>query len=1254
MASNVREIELALQVSTSNVEAIRNLQSDVAKLAKESGDAAPEFERLATELGKLAAEAADLQKLDKLATDLTKVTEAQQAAATRASDLTLRYNELKASTASAAAAQADVKTSLDAAKATVQGFADQIKLLNAEYPVAQRESKQYTDELVRLTQEHNAARAKVRELKDDLDQAKTATQAAGKAQNELSNEYRNANTHASALAAKITEQKAAYDELSRATLGVAGSQADLLGSQARLANEMNAVRASVAGLVAEENQAVQAAHALAAANADLAARAQAEAASYTSWWNNALNQREAAEKRLGSAIQQQTSEAQRAQQALKDAYATVGAQSVQVLENRIVQTRAAMETLRKSGDLTGAELKVAMAQGETAIAGLERQIRAANGQLTVMDKATNLWNQSMGGMKVSTMAGVAAMGMLYQKVLELGKEFLEANSRTEKFNLALSSIYGSSSTAAKQLDFLKASAQNAGVKIADMEQPFIRFSAATKSANIPLSQSNELFAAVTRAGGTLGLSADKVGAALDALGQMASKGVVSMEELRQQLGDALPGALSRAAQGLGLTDAELIKLVSSGKLMASDFFPALTRGLSDLQAKNDTMSASVANLSNTLNTLLTAVGDTGVWTAMKAGLDVATFALKVAGAAVVAFTEAVFVLPRMAADAVSALFGGGGLSGALDAVSAAAGQARARLELMTATLQGNQARIAEARLELDRYAGKSGESAAATDKVSAAHEGASKAIVQMGNALTDAAKTIEQEIEYKTRQGKVTEEMTKLQMGLTKETGNLAVALDAQVEAAKRELQSKEAELAAQEKKLKFLEEEAAAYAALLAQKDKVSEEEKKAQEERIRQIDLQKLTVDGIKMHIEASKNLVAEAQTERKMHEDNSGRLYELIGRYREATEAVELLKKAKEMGRPVDEQLNNALRDQRDAYKMVTDAANDSVTAEQAKLATLKASNAVTEASLQLQLNNAKSLESLANATGNTTLAIRAKVAQMEIEIKMSQAKAAMLKAEADAEEAIARAKLKALELSGKTDPVQKAELEGVTKISEAKRVQADAINKSNEVIQREISALNTGSGSLNNHAAAADRAAAAQDKFGRDTSSATAALEAQNTALERNIAAQEKANDLKERAAALDRKANNVDKNGFTLDRNGNTMQQYDNPAADKAMKATKRNADGTYDPVEYAKHLAYYQAQLDAEIANAGDNGKTSAAGGAALSTPTSTKPAASSSTSTSGVAKTYNVTFNGITVRTVSDADAQALMAMLKNAKLGS
>lgn len=76
---------------------------------------------------------------------------------------------------------------------------------------------------------------------------------------------------------------------------------------------------------------------------------------------------------------------------------------------------------------------------------------------------------------------------------------------------------------------------------------------------------------------TAGVPMDKMTLALQAFSQMAGKGVVNMEELRQQLGDALPGALKIAADGLGITQAQLFKLVKQGKITADDIMNAFIK-----------------------------------------------------------------------------------------------------------------------------------------------------------------------------------------------------------------------------------------------------------------------------------------------------------------------------------------------------------------------------------------------------------------------------------------------------------------------------------------------------------------------------------------------------------------------------------------------------------------------------------------------------------------------------------------------------
>ena len=64
--NNRREIELALSVTTANADALSKLQQDVRSLAKEGGDAAPAFQKLADELAQLAEQAKQLTALEGL------------------------------------------------------------------------------------------------------------------------------------------------------------------------------------------------------------------------------------------------------------------------------------------------------------------------------------------------------------------------------------------------------------------------------------------------------------------------------------------------------------------------------------------------------------------------------------------------------------------------------------------------------------------------------------------------------------------------------------------------------------------------------------------------------------------------------------------------------------------------------------------------------------------------------------------------------------------------------------------------------------------------------------------------------------------------------------------------------------------------------------------------------------------------------------------------------------------------------------
>ena len=68
----------------------------------------------------------------------------------------------------------------------------------------------------------------------------------------------------------------------------------------------------------------------------------------------------------------------------------------------------------------------------------------------------------------------------------------------------------------------------------------------------------------------MGLSVENQERAFLALNQMMSKGTVQAEELRGQLGEALPGAFGIMAKAVGVTEKELQNMMKAGEVLADE------------------------------------------------------------------------------------------------------------------------------------------------------------------------------------------------------------------------------------------------------------------------------------------------------------------------------------------------------------------------------------------------------------------------------------------------------------------------------------------------------------------------------------------------------------------------------------------------------------------------------------------------------------------------------------------------------------
>lgn len=113
-----------------------------------------------------------------------------------------------------------------------------------------------------------------------------------------------------------------------------------------------------------------------------------------------------------------------------------------------------------------------------------------------------------------------------------------------------------------------------------------------------------------------GGSSEQLKRASVAIQQMGGKGVISMEELRQQLGEAVPDAIQLMATGVGMSMKDLVKKISLGQVEANS---ALDRMFTMMKIQNDgaaqammeTWTGQLSKLKTNITLLLNDIGNSG-------------------------------------------------------------------------------------------------------------------------------------------------------------------------------------------------------------------------------------------------------------------------------------------------------------------------------------------------------------------------------------------------------------------------------------------------------------------------------------------------------------------------------------------------------------------------------------------------------------------------------------------------------------------
>ena len=275
----------------------------------------------------------------------------------------------------------------------------------------------------------------------------------------------------------------------------------------------------------------------------------------------------------------------------------------------------------------------ALTQQHNAVISQNNAIISQNTKERVMN--TNAYMQAIQATQLKLSADKRDIQLSRERVAELRKETAERRNATNAIKTQSSAMLGLKSLLgyfvgihtvfsfirdAREIDLMQRSMQGltkttqdweyiqqqafrTGTNIKDAARGYRNFYASASMAGFGKGSIQGMYADLLTSTRAIGATPTQTQGALLALEQMISKGVVSMEELRRQLGNALPGAFEIGARAMKMTTAEFNEFVKKGQLASTVFVPKFIEQLKKEYAggfaeATKTMDFALQNLTN--------------------------------------------------------------------------------------------------------------------------------------------------------------------------------------------------------------------------------------------------------------------------------------------------------------------------------------------------------------------------------------------------------------------------------------------------------------------------------------------------------------------------------------------------------------------------------------------------------------------------------------------------------------------------------
>ncbi|WP_279030082.1 tape measure protein [Bilophila wadsworthia] len=257
------------------------------------------------------------------------------------------------------------------------------------------------------------------------------------------------------------------------------------------------------------------------------------------------------------------------------------------------------------------------------------RIRNEAGLSTIEMMKLRLQLGDTSGAFLTFMSGAKAAAV---PVLAVGAAFgvaakasFDATLKLDSTIAAFESITGSSKAAQEQLSFIRELSDKLGLSFLDTAESAKTIFASAESTGLGMEKAQKAFQAVSTAGAALKLTTDQMNRLNLAVSQVISKGRPMAEEMRQQIGEVLPGAMGLFASSIGVTGKELDKMFQDGKTTLDQFFTFLDALQDKYQdaaaAASHSMQAELGRLKTSWSDFLVAVGDSDAFASITRGLS---------------------------------------------------------------------------------------------------------------------------------------------------------------------------------------------------------------------------------------------------------------------------------------------------------------------------------------------------------------------------------------------------------------------------------------------------------------------------------------------------------------------------------------------------------------------------------------------------------------------------------------------------------